>query len=1557
METFAILAGSIFAVSHMKVLMLMKTRIFFLAFAASLFTTMLCGARSTDDEGHTLIALWKEYHTATGNDRPEDILAALDKIKAEASVRKLAWDYYDACDRYRSVKVSQNWKLREEQDKLFEKEISDFGVPVAVFYSKRTEKPSVLMEYVEENADGLKAGYNPEFYKNDYRTGGRDCSEVLCKMIGNDYEYALWSIYFADKSTAGELGRKYPSELRLLKDVEVLQTRYYELHWKKGTTQEDCLKLREDCRKFIDAAEKMSGEHRAFALSLKTPQTIIDNLEEKSLSCRIEDGTIIIHTRNLNGVNVRMKDKNDRTVFSTYIDNTVRSFFVLDTLEAQLPLVDDGIYSLKCTSGKVTSEFEHRRHSLSASLRRDSGHCAIFVADQKSGKPLESCTITLKINNSSISEHLELRDGFTPLPDKIEKAILAQGEKDIYSLNVSGKSDNGKLIESENLRLYKAYVPEEDDNREQELKTTLLIDRKAFNPGDTVHFKAILYSGYHKHTLCRTGIEVKARLFDPGSALIAEQKLVTNEFGSVAGEFGLPLSGRGGSYRIAIYQDTVPIGREHITVDEFVLPTFTLEWDKMEDVHLPADSIVVNGTLKSWSGHSLNSAKCEYSLLYDNKESGKGELHPDASGRFSITLVPEDGDPDISHIFYINIHITDGTGETSEFSKRIFIYPKPEDKIKTFLFEDIEGQDIAVRLTAGDRTTWAAVDLFGIGDILLESRLVRIEPAGGLASEVISFPYKEEYPDLVSLHLVYFQNGREYSHTLNSRRPVPEYRIPIDFTRFTDRALPGTAYGLSFKTAPFAECAASIFDVSTETVRENRWPRIKPVPIHYHGPFYSTECGGERSYRTDIYNRGRMMKAQAAYSVAESNDILASEEEAIPVMLDNDVPVSVRSDFANTLCWEPFIRSDAQGNASLRFTTSDKLSTYCVQLFVHDKDFNNSVIRKEMLVSIPVKVAIMEPQFLYENDRYTARITLSNSLGDDISGKVAIRFFDGEDYRTAGMISGEGKEVTIPAHGSAGFDFAITCPKDISTLGVLASFESEENEFGSDAVFVRIPVRKACQTITEAHSAVLFEGADKKALTDRLRGQFTGISGQEAEVREISILRMLTDTVPDRIEPASNNAIALSEALLSDHLLEKLGVGRMTEKQRDDIRRKLGECINSDGGYAWFKGMKSSQFVTAHILIQAKEYGLPVSADAVRYLDNGYFNRKDKLYGPLFLSLGQYVYVRSLYGEVPFDIKAIPAKDLKKFRKTLKQYLLPSGTRGLEGNVLSKARRILTLKALQSNPALATAWGIKAGKKMDKSIVADTESILQYAQKHVDGGWYYPNAVMPWRGLLESELDAHVLLCKLLDSGEGLTEDEIKDARQKADGIRLWIMLQKETQKWDSAPSYISALSEVLKGSKSLLNTKVIALSATYTKPLSDIKESGNGFGAERRYLRNGKEIHEGDILHIGDRITAEYCIRSQENRSFVRLTAFRPASLRPVNQLSFCYGSLYTDVKADRTEYWYDVFPEENITVREDFFISQDGSFQSPAITVESIYAPHYRANDKYDKPLISVQ
>ncbi len=198
-------------------------------------------------------------------------------------------------------------------------------------------------------------------------------------------------------------------------------------------------------------------------------------------------------------------------------------------------------------------------------------------------------------------------------------------------------------------------------------------------------------------------------------------------------------------------------------------------------------------------------------------------------------------------------------------------------------------------------------------------------------------------------------------------------------------------------------------------------------------------------------------------------------------------------------------------------------------------------------------------------------------------------------------------------------------------------------------------------------------------------------------------------------------------------------------------------------------------------------------------------------------------------------------------------------------------------------------------------------------------------------------------------------------------------MLQKETQKWDEDPAFVDAISSILRGSEKVLNTRVLALSATYTAPFTDIQAAGNGFTVERHFFReNGEELAEGDEVKIGERIRAEYRIWNAENRSFVRLSAGREASLRPVEQLSgyihrgfihpFRSGYVlafspygYRHVKAERTDYFFDAYPEESTVLSEEFFVQLAGRFTAPVVTIESLYAPHYRANSASRAPLVA--
>ena len=262
---------------------------------------------------------------------------------------------------------------------------------------------------------------------------------------------------------------------------------------------------------------------------------------------------------------------------------------------------------------------------------------------------------------------------------------------------------------------------------------------------------------------------------------------------------------------------------------------------------------------------------------------------------------------------------------------------------------------------------------------------------------------------------------------------------------------------------------------------------------------------------------------------------------------------------------------------------------------------------------------------------------------------------------------------------------------------------------------------------------------------------------------------------------------------------------------------------------------------------------------------------------------------------------------------------------------------------------LAKQWGLglTAGKRLRSTISRDAASLREYAQPHPMGGSYFPNAVMPLRGLLESEIYAHLLLIEVFAK---------RDAAL-ADGLRLWIMIQKETQKWDSDPTAVMAYACVLDGSKELLSSRIVSLSRTAVLPFAQIQDSGNGMSLDvlwecRQADGSWRPLAEGESLSAGAQLRAVIPIWSAQNRSLARLELQRPACLLPVNQKSgssrlWLYG-LYRDVKKSSTRYWFNILPEEHFTLTEEFTVTQEGVFQAPASTVQCLYAPHWSANTK---------
>ena len=1515
---------------------------------------------ATDDQDHVLVKLWRQFENAQRADLPQDQLKILEQIKNEARSQHLPWDFYDALIQSGNINSQLNWKVREAQRQAALEEIERFDEPVVTFFDRVHYGTAGRRDFLEKNRSRLEKAHNPAFYSRDWNITRYFYGDALLENLKNDAEYVAWSLFsstLADSALVSDVcqgryplqqfleyeraqrdrGREDTDQARiarldafsaryadravsLLSRQEALLSRFRLLEDEKGTS-EDYTALREDCARFERDRKGFAAREKTLAGCCTAVADLIDVLDAKDISFEIVDSQLTVRLRNLDHVDV-LVHQGEKVAFKATLTNPVRSYYRLDTIHFDIPAIDDGTYEAICSNGKLEEKAEWEKYTLSLATKYDAKGFWAWATDYRTGEPIP-----------------EFAAGFKLLPLK---------EYDSYSASYT---DNGIVRRSRSNVLMSRTLGPNDEK--MTLECILLTDRAAFNPEETVHYKAILYRKGYRLTGVAAGKKVTARLFDAQNKEIHSAELTTNEFGSVDGSFVLDRRERNGRYSLRIEADGQSLASQSLTVDDFILPTYALVFDRQDKTWYAGDTVRVTGTLKAYSGHSLAGANVTWRLERWGDMIQEAPLTMTGDGRFAVEFPTPEADG--YQNYQVRIHVVDGTGETADFGESVPVRPRTQSqpqKPRTYYFEDkSDSESAAIRVVGGTKPIWAVVDLYGRDGKLIDSRIEYIPAAGeGPVEKTIRRAWLDSWPDVVTLSVLYFQNGDRHSHSVTCRRPDTRYDLPLRFTRFLDTTLPGTEYSFTIQTGTGVEVAATVFDKSSETIRPNVWNSVRANAYPAFSPYYSCLSGRDQASGPMILYRGvmtknaslarPMLRASALGAVVEEDMMYERVDamEAVAESAEAGEEVAIREDFATTIAWEPYLYSDKDGNVSFTFRNADKLSTFYVQLFAHDGNMRNESLRAEMVVSLPVKIAVVEPQFLYENDRYNARISLSSAVDREVSGTISV--------------NGASVPVTLPPYSQRSVEVPVAIAPAATELVLTAVFRPDNAEDGSDGVRVRIPVHQPVQTITEAHSAVLLHGMDRDALIRGLRDAFVAFPGEQAALREISILDMVREAIPQTFETDLDNSISLSKTLYAATLATTIGSEGLSPEQLAQVVERLLACRNSDGGFSWIRGMDSSPVVTAQIL----EYfsgllrrGLSVPAElseliptAVRYLDGSYFRDTERPWWRGRLSMESYLYIRALFPEVPFT-----EKTSADFRKEARSYLVPSKARGLNAAILAKARRLTTLRALGGSDegvALARKFGISlfTASRIRKSLAADTASLVQYAVEHPHGGMYYPNAVMPWRGLMESELYAHSLLCDLLDSqGEATV----------AEGIRLWLMLQKETQQWTSEPASVNALASVLDGSEATLDTRVIALSGSYTRPFEQIPASGNGFTVSREYYRveaNDRRvlIREGDSVEVGDKILAVYSIWNGENRSFVKLSVPRPACLRPERQLSGYYGGAYRNVKTDCSEFWYESYPEENTTVTETFFVTQSGEFHSGVPVIECLYAPHYRAN-----------
>ena len=821
-----------------------------------------------------------------------------------------------------------------------------------------------------------------------------------------------------------------------------------------------------------------------------------------------------------------------------------------------------------------------------------------------------------------------------------------------------------------------------------------------------------------------------------------------------------------------------------------------------------------------------------------------------------------------------------------------------------------------------------------------------------------TLPYLMEYPTGVTLQFFGFRNAQRIGSTYSFTRPA-RVSIPVTIESFRDKTEPGNKEQLIIKTEPGSELLVSIFDKTTDRYGSNSFwftPLRSVVAGSTPRIFCSNEDSG-RYYYGDLAG-GKMLKSASRAPGAAMNDMVVAEECAM-VSDDaesnssdengGDEDVEVRTNLSETMAFFPQVTVGEDSLATIEYTPGDLLSTFRVLIMAHAKDLKTGTAETELVVSKDLMVVPNIPLFAREGDVINLKSKVVNLTSKELTGAGHISITDAATGRVLSPKELGIKANVIPtrslrllAGAQKEISWNVTIPSDISRLIVKVWFQAGNI---SDGEQHEIIVEPDAITLTESASFIVGGEHSYEYYEKELKKKFN-MPNAKIERAEYSTMDAVRQSLPKAGDPASNNIIDWLNAFyinqmrgfvlnLDDAPSADKALYASEKAERDAFRVKADAKMKSfqlgDGGFAWFNGMYSSETLTVLFLekmAQMRDAGAiefntaekGMIKNALKYLDKRLDLHYDKKSFDPFNWITPFA-VRSQY--LDDDLSADASKAFKAF-------LSGTANNWQKVSILRKGQLCLTLLRCKGTEY----WD----KTFEGRIKLLTESLMDYGVENKTIGLYYPNAVMPYRGLMSSEIYAHSQLLEMY---------KLLGEKKSVRGLSQWLLLQKHNQAWENNVATMDAVYALLSGG--VKDLKFGAVYYTYTTVMKKVIEHSCELSVHRTFTRisDGKVLKDGDKIKVGDEIEAVYSIYNTENRSFVALKAMRPASFYLKDERSFFYGSrYYREVKESCTNFYWELLPEEHCSATETFFVTQEGTFNSGLIQIECLYAPEYRGH-----------
>lgn len=594
---------------------------------------------------------------------------------------------------------------------------------------------------------------------------------------------------------------------------------------------------------------------------------------------------------------------------------------------------------------------------------------------------------------------------------------------------------------------------------------------------------------------------------------------------------------------------------------------------------------------------------------------------------------------------------------------------------------------------------------------------------------------------------------------------------------------------------------------------------------------------------------------------------------------ESQVPVQIRTNFNETAFFYPQLRTDSLGNVKFTFTAPESLTRWNIKMLAHTKDLYFGQGEAQVVTQKDLMVQMNLPRFVRRSDKLVLSANVINLTDKELKVGVLFELMDPATEKSIMLKDAAAKNVTLAANETKAVEWEVSefSPYELVTCKVIAragNFSDGEQKylpvlpdkilvtesmpltirgnqtrtfnFGSfiknspnvetknlAVEFSSNPAWYAVQALPtlaapENESAIdYFAAYYVNSLAGYIANANPKIAGmfdqwkkaggsREALLSNLEknseLKNMLLDETPWVMAAKDETEQKKQIALLFDLNMQK--------NQAQQYMEKLISLQMPSGGFSWYKGMPESRYITQKIMLNLGRlnrmtggkvltpYLLPLTS-AIKYLDleiahdfeilkknnKNYNNEMSVDNMQLF-----YLHLRSEYPDIPVDASA---------QEAVKFYTSQSEKYWTSLTLYGKAMMAVVA---QRNGKTTVASDIL---KSLKENAMKTDELGMYWAKNTAGYYWNEQPVSVQAAIIEAFA-------------------EVTKNTGDVDELKLWLLKQKQTQRWNSPLATVDAIYALLQyGTDWLANSRqaVITVGKKILQPQS--VEAGTGYFKE----------------------------------------------------------------------------------------------------------------------------